>query len=116
MINLRDHLTANSGLSYNRLFLIGNGFDLASGLKSGYNDFMRFYLKELLTNSSSSNGSNVDYNIKYNHYEDDLFSVGLKKSESYPNSIYKDLLDTDNLDFKSFIKKNIKSSKFKICS
>jgi hypothetical protein len=113
LINLRNHLTASMGLSYNRLFLIGNGFDLATGLKSGYNDFMRFYLKELLTNSLNSKGSNNNYNIKYNHYEDELFSVGLKVPESYPDFIYKDLLDTDKLDFKSFIKKILNHKSFK---
>ncbi|MGI4750703.1 MAG: AbiH family protein [Janthinobacterium lividum] len=30
----------------NRLILIGNGFDLAHGMKTSYNDFILWYLKK----------------------------------------------------------------------
>ncbi|RYG21152.1 MAG: hypothetical protein EOO07_03330 [Chitinophagaceae bacterium] len=33
----------------NRLILIGNGFDLAHGLETGYNDFIKWYLTNALT-------------------------------------------------------------------
>jgi len=29
----------------NRLILLGNGFDLAHGLKTGYNDFILWYMR-----------------------------------------------------------------------
>jgi len=32
----------------NRLIIIGNGFDLAHGLKTSYNDFLLSYLKTAL--------------------------------------------------------------------
>ncbi len=32
----------------NRLILLGNGFDLAHVLKTGYNDFIRWYFKKCL--------------------------------------------------------------------
>lgn len=32
----------------NRLILLGNGFDLAHGLKTSYNDFIKWYLKQCL--------------------------------------------------------------------
>ena len=32
----------------NRIILIGNGFDLAHGLKTSYNDFIKWYLKRAL--------------------------------------------------------------------
>ncbi len=31
-----------------RLVIIGNGFDLAHGLKTSYKDFIRWYLKEFM--------------------------------------------------------------------
>lgn len=31
----------------NRLVIIGNGFDLAHGLKTSYKDFIRWYLNEI---------------------------------------------------------------------
>lgn len=33
-------------LKMNRLILIGNGFDLAHGMKTSYNDFILWYLKK----------------------------------------------------------------------
>jgi hypothetical protein len=105
MIDLNRHKSSDGSLEHNRLFIIGNGFDLAMGLKSGYNDFMRYYFKQLIKMSSESSGSNSIYNIKYNHYEDELFSLGLKSPESYSKEIFKDLLDTDYLNFKDFINK-----------
>ncbi|MDQ7950159.1 MAG: AbiH family protein, partial [Cellulomonas sp.] len=34
----------------NRLIIVGNGFDLAHGLKTGYCDFINYYLKEVFEN------------------------------------------------------------------
>src|ERR1700759_970943 len=55
----------------NRLILIGNGFDLAHGLKTDYNSFILWYLKKCLNISFSRNmiGSN---------YEDDLLTVNYR--------------------------------------
>jgi hypothetical protein len=36
---------------YNRLILVGNGFDLTLGMKTSYNDFLFWYLKNLLITS-----------------------------------------------------------------
>jgi len=38
----------------NRLILIGNGFDLAHGLKTGYNDFLKWYLEQALIKANKS--------------------------------------------------------------
>ena len=38
----------------NRLILIGNGFDLAHGLKTGYNDFIIWYLKKCFKSAEES--------------------------------------------------------------
>src|SRR3546814_14278276 len=36
----------------NRLILIGNGFDLAHGSKTGYDDFIKWYLTQALETAS----------------------------------------------------------------
>jgi hypothetical protein len=38
----------------NRIILIGNGFDLAHGLKTGYRDFMNSYWKDIAKKYSES--------------------------------------------------------------
>lgn len=48
----------------NRLILIGNGFDLAHGLKTGYNEFILWYLKKCFA---------VAQGKKY--FEDDLILI-----------------------------------------
>lgn len=42
----------------NRLFLIGNGFDLAHGMKSKYSDFLNWLLDGILTNLQNGKGYN----------------------------------------------------------
>ncbi|MFC1225343.1 AbiH family protein [Pedobacter sp. BG31] len=46
----------------NRLILVGNGFDLAHGLKTSYNDFILWYITNCFENSSQG-------------YEDELLSI-----------------------------------------
>jgi len=48
----------------NDLYLIGNGFDLAHGLKTSYNDFLLWYLKESLQTLWN-----------FDHFEDDLIKL-----------------------------------------
>lgn len=50
----------------NRLILIGNGFDLAHGLKTDYNSFILWYLKKCLIQAFNPNNL---------HYEDNLISI-----------------------------------------
>ena len=53
----------------NRLILIGNGFDLAHGLKTSYNDFIDdFWLNTFATITNSENQKN-------NFYKDDIIKV-----------------------------------------
>jgi hypothetical protein len=49
-----------------KLYLIGNGFDLAHGLKTKYSDFLLWYINKTVRSLNSSN-SNI--------YGDDLFSI-----------------------------------------
>ena len=48
----------------NDLYLIGNGFDLAHGLKTSYNDFLLWYLNSFLKRFGQKD-----------HYEDDLMKI-----------------------------------------
>jgi hypothetical protein len=59
---------------YNRLILVGNGFDLALGLKTSYNDFLFWYLKNLLITSVKNNEHLADLpnKTKFFYYEDGL--------------------------------------------
>ena len=47
----------------NRLVLIGNGFDLAHGLKTNYEDFIYWYWKSRILNS---------YEVRSNEWDDGL--------------------------------------------
>lgn len=69
---------------YNKLILIGNGFDLAFGLKTSYNDFLLWYLKSLLLNSIKSEKiiSDFETGAKYNYYTDNLSTVFWKGNYS----------------------------------
>ncbi|WP_159951371.1 AbiH family protein [Polaribacter septentrionalilitoris] len=59
---------------YNKLILIGNGFDLALGLKTSYNDFLFWYLRNLLITSVQNKQRFDDRNMstKYFYYKDEL--------------------------------------------
>ncbi len=62
----------------NDLYLIGNGFDLAHGLKTSYNDFLLWYLKTSLSKIMPNR-----------HYEDEL--ITFKKYYSDPLSDHKEV-------------------------
>jgi hypothetical protein len=46
-------------IKVNKLFLVGNGFDLALGLKTSYADFMFWLLKKQLINAANNYGKKV---------------------------------------------------------
>lgn len=64
----------------NRLILLGNGFDLAHGLKTSYNDFVKWYFKKCLCRVWGPQP-----------FEDDLIYV--KKEDFYFAQVYKNELD-----------------------
>jgi|SRR5690554_4872768 len=79
----------------NRLIIIGNGFDLAHGVKSKYEDFLLWYLKSKLVSLSSSNPS-----------IDRLCTIKIKEEEERYN--YGRLVPPsfdEIIDFQSFIEK-----------
>ncbi|MDB5227067.1 MAG: hypothetical protein JWN78_1260 [Bacteroidota bacterium] len=63
----------------NRLILIGNGFDLAHGLKTSYNDFILDYLKESLVQSYRSEYDAQKPNYANSSYEDELIIIKINK-------------------------------------
>lgn len=67
----------------NDLYLIGNGFDLAHGLKTSYNDFLLWYLK-----------SSVSKILPNDHYEDNLIKIDRRfNNPIQEHSLISDLLD-----------------------
>jgi hypothetical protein len=114
MTDLSRHLSSNS-LVYNRLFILGNGFDLALGLKSGYNDFMKYYFNQLILSSIQSNVPNKKNEIRHNFFEDDLFIVGITTPMDQPKSYLKMIINnTDDLSFKEFMLKISDAKSFKL--
>jgi hypothetical protein len=69
----------------NRLVLIGNGFDLAHGLKTSYRDFIYWYMNKCF-HEANSNGSYEDDLIVINR---NLYYHDLKKLDSYIESYLK---------------------------
>ena len=57
-----------NGLSMNRIILVGNGFDLAHGLKTRYEDFINWYFEQLKKGLAYCN---------YTNYEDGLCKLHL---------------------------------------
>ena len=57
------------------LYIIGNGFDLAHGLKTSYNDFILDYLKKAFVGAEfrkaySDGLISLAFNINYNFQQD----------------------------------------------
>lgn len=104
----------------NKLLIIGNGFDLAQGLKTKYEDFLFWYLKNLLEQSFNSNASIYDQNVpssKFHFYEDELLIIFSKNN--YGKEGLNDLLTklnslTDILDFFNVRKQFIIEPKSKL--
>jgi hypothetical protein len=98
-------------VTLNRLFLIGNGFDLSLGLKTKYSDFLLWLLKREIVNAINSgireapfekykgrydSISNEYYRLQVNGYsENKLFDV-LLKQDGYRTTDVK-VLAIDNL-------------------
>ena len=59
---------------YNKLIIVGNGFDLALGLKTSYNDFLFWYLQNLLQRSVIKNKTINKFKepVRYLYFKDQL--------------------------------------------
>jgi hypothetical protein len=76
-------------IKVNKLFLVGNGFDLALGLKTSYADFMFWLLKKQFIEATSNYGRQVapephraNYNVHYKNY-DRLIIFGYSSCELF---------------------------------
>lgn len=69
----------------NKLILIGNGFDLALGLLTGYKDFLFWYFKNVCKQLSSKSVHNVGPK-GYTYFEDDIFLIYGKKDMYFGDS------------------------------
>lgn len=64
----------------NKLFIIGNGFDLAHGLPTSYNDFILWYLNDVRSKLKNDET-----------FSDDLLKYSISKDADLVNSDYKSL-------------------------
>jgi hypothetical protein len=103
----------------NKLFLVGNGFDLALGLKTSYADFMFWLLKKQLikatshffkqaapnTNKGHSRGHNGTYDPPdiYGYFSSELFTVSIKSNYGKDNLIEKFNKFKDSIEILDFI-------------
>jgi hypothetical protein len=122
MTNFRNHISRGQDggkFTYNKLFIVGNGFDLAKGLKSRYTDFMKYYFLKLISSSKDSTNSDVPNvngikpKIISNYFDDDLFHVGIK-NKAWSFSPFINLTDIDNYSFVEIREKIINDAHFEI--
>lgn len=82
-------------IKINKLFLIGNGFDLALGLKTKYSDFLLWLLKKYIIEAIESNISKAPFDKYKGRYIDFLGEYeGLKVKGFSSNSLFDVLLNT----------------------
>lgn len=81
----------------NRLVIIGNGFDLAHGLPTGYCDFINWYWKKVFSNLSAKQNDTTKYS-------DQLIEFTIVFSSMMPIKVLDDYKNVDNLiRFKAFL-------------
>lgn len=93
----------------NRLIIIGNGFDLAHGIKTSYHDFILDYLKKCLIKCSESGSftiSNPIHSTIGGYFKDDLVDIRLKIK--YSNVNYSEKIKEINtiVELVNFCKRN----------
>ena len=99
----------------NRLILIGNGFDLAHGMKTSYNDFILWYLKKCFAEASES-GNYSDEFIEisstryFNHWKNNLKGDYSEIVEHYFKSDIYRLFREENIHLDDYV---IKYNPFK---
>ena len=95
----------------NRIILIGNGFDLAHGLKTSYKHFIDYYWENLSDELQSEKGKYMVYNDDFIHlYKKFSYYYGLpsRKETSYEHlkDAFKNTsvkLTFENLFFKTYL-------------
>ena len=78
----------------NRLIIIGNGFDLAHGIKTSYKDFIANYFFNVISRLTLKN-----------FHEDDLIRISLKQGQYYHSDPFNKLTPDIALEiFKKILK------------
>lgn len=90
----------------NKLVIIGNGFDLAHGLKTSYNDFIDWYVSSMFINTQSESAEaeiyedriikidfNLIYKLNYNSINLDWFHIRRKEGKFFKVSKISPFLD-----------------------
>lgn len=80
----------------NRIVIVGNGFDLAHGVKTSYKDFIEWYFGEVVESFSQKNLLREIENDILNIfvYKDDLLKIALKDGYSKSRSMRKYIFNT----------------------
>lgn len=80
----------------NRLIIVGNGFDLAHGVKTSYKDFIEWYFGKVVESFSQKNLLREIENDILNIfvYKDDLLKIALKDGYSKSRSMRKYIFNT----------------------
>jgi len=87
----------------NRLILIGNGFDLAHGLRTGYNDFLKYYVTESLKSAERNS-----------LFEDELWKIEKERGQRiYFDNGEKSVDDLVKLFYQRGLIELVKSKVFK---
>ncbi|WP_370408635.1 AbiH family protein [Tenacibaculum dicentrarchi] len=82
--------------SKNLIVIIGNGFDLAHGLKTSYNDFANYYLEEIIVDELL----NLDSNTSKKHFLNGRFIHYVNANINEKDKVFSDLFtDNDKLDW-----------------
>ena len=104
----------DNNIRINRLVIIGNGFDLAHGLKTGYKDFIRWYLDVFFRKL-------FDTKEEISHHNDGLLNIKLLSKQPFTfhfqnstfvcsaKAAFCDNNEIDSLEFLSKLENNIKN-------
>ncbi|MBK9043434.1 MAG: hypothetical protein IPN97_09640 [Saprospiraceae bacterium] len=108
-VDLNNQNEIGDATSINRLILVGNGFDLAHGMKTSYGDFILWYFRKCWEEAKINYKENI---LNVRTYKNDLISIEYKVNSSSEKEISTTLYSKNDLN--SFIRNTNKFSTFKI--
>lgn len=102
----------NKQKNYNKIIILGNGFDLACGLKSTYKDFFNWRLKQLSKTSIFNKQFKKVNQAKLNQYcvLDQIESIKeeIKVAEDFLDLLIDEYSSSDEVSLQKFFPKDIK--------
>ncbi|MBT7463645.1 MAG: hypothetical protein HN686_06670 [Bacteroidetes bacterium] len=83
----------------NRLIIIGNGFDLSLGLRTGYKHFLFDYFLNSIRECFSSDSDTVDLDNRGYKYQDNLIKISIPESwnQEYTEAKLREICDYNGL-------------------